>query len=75
VSERVASLGPSARTLLELLSCSERPLEERELRAACAMDAAELSTAVDRLRDEHLIAVTQHRSRSVFAVHHDKLRL
>jgi hypothetical protein len=75
VRERVASLGDSARTLLELLSCSERPLEERELRAACAMDAAELSLAVDRLRDEHLIAVTQHRGKSVFAVHHDKLRL
>jgi eukaryotic-like serine/threonine-protein kinase len=75
VGERVASLGSAARTLLELLSCSERPLEERELRAASAIDAQELSMAVDRLRDEHLIAVTQHRSKSLFAVPHDKLRL
>jgi hypothetical protein len=75
VSERVSALGPAARTLLELLSCCERPLEERELRTASSIDAQELSIAVDRLRDEHLIAVTQHRSKNLFAVSHDKLRL
>jgi hypothetical protein len=75
VGERVAQLGDSARKLLELLSCSERPLEESELRAASAMDAQELSLAVDRLRDEHLISVSQQRSKSLLTVPHDKLRL
>jgi eukaryotic-like serine/threonine-protein kinase len=75
VGERVASLGESARRLLELLSCSERPLDEAELRAASSIDAQELSIAVDRLRDEHLITVTQQRARNLLAVPHDKLRL
>ena len=75
VGERVASLGDSARRLLELLSCSERPLDESELRSASSIEAHELSVAVDRLRDEHLITITQQRAKSLLAVPHDKLRL
>jgi serine/threonine protein kinase len=75
VGERVAAIGDSARKLLELLSCSERPLEESELRRASSMEAYEVSAAVDRLRDEHLIAISQHRQKALLAVPHDKLRL
>jgi serine/threonine protein kinase len=75
VGERVAALGDSAKKLLELLSCSERPLEESELRRASSMEAHEVSAAVDRLRDEHLISISQHQRKSLLAVPHDKLRL
>ncbi len=75
VDERVASLHDAAKVVLELLACSERPLEEGELRAAAGLDAQGLSMAIDRLRDEHLLAVATRRGRTVHAIPHDKLRL
>jgi len=75
VEERVAGLGAGARRLLELLSCSERPLDESELRAASELEPQGLTVAIDHLRAEHLIAVTQHKNRHQLAVPHDRLRL
>jgi serine/threonine protein kinase len=75
VGERVTALGNAARKLVEVLSCSERPLEADELSAASGVDSQELSLAVDRLRDEHLVTVTQHRGKTLLSVSHDKIRL
>lgn len=75
VAARIESLSDDARLLLELLALSERPLEERELRAAAELELRRAAAATDRLRDEHLVAVSVRRGAASFEILHDKLRV
>jgi len=74
VAERVTSLPTQARLVMEVLACSERPVHESVLRAACQIDSATLYVSVDRLRDEQFVVVTSHKEHTQYEIPHDKLR-
>jgi serine/threonine protein kinase len=75
LTERVRALPDETRAVLELLACSERPLDEAEMRGAADLDARALSAALDRLRDEHLVVASGGGGRNAYEVLHDKMRL
>ncbi len=75
VAGRVAQLPESARALLELMACSERPLDQRELERCSKLDSSVTMNALDQLREEHLVNVSTTRGRAAFEIFHDKMRL
>ncbi|HVJ17461.1 MAG TPA: AAA family ATPase [Polyangiaceae bacterium] len=75
VAHRVALLPAPARELLRLVACTERPLAERVLAEASGIGLAELKPALERLRDERLIASPLDAHAAGIAMLHDKLRL
>ncbi len=75
VADRAAALPASARLVLELLACSDRPLESLELQRASDLAPPALGEAVDRLRDEQLVNITGNKGRNAFEIGHDKLRI
>ncbi len=74
VEERVTQLPPHMKLVVEVLACSDRPLTEGALRLAAELQPGQLMTAVDRLRDDHLIQLGVGRGRATFEIFHDKIR-
>jgi serine/threonine protein kinase len=75
VADRIALLPDEARLVLDIMACSERPLDQAELEVTAGLGSDVLAQALDQLRDEHLVNVSNTRGRAAFEILHDKMRL
>jgi tetratricopeptide (TPR) repeat protein len=73
VAHRVTTLPQAAQRLLQLVACSSRPVTDRVLASAAALDSPDLRSHLERLRDERLIAMPLDSS-NASEILHDKLR-
>ncbi|MDX2019606.1 MAG: protein kinase [Deltaproteobacteria bacterium] len=71
---RITKLPAEARSTLDCLACSERPLSVPELEAVTKLGTKSLNDSLDRLRDDHLVVSTGTSETVAFELLHDKVR-